>query len=120
VIVTVTGSVTPKPLIQCLLYSKPNLVSTAASKFWEYQAPVIKANLSVQTVVNLITANGRQGYKYDGSGSGCLSWSTTLLGDYVTAGYVKAETTQAFKEFIENTRKAEPTYWIPEDKGTYI
>jgi hypothetical protein len=95
-------------------------VSSAASKFWEYRAPVIKADLSVQTVVNLITANGRQGYKYDGDGSGCLSWSTTLLGDYVTAGYVNAATTQEFKEFIANTRIAEPTYWIPEDNGTYV
>ncbi|KIM41880.1 hypothetical protein M413DRAFT_445092 [Hebeloma cylindrosporum] len=108
------------PIIRVDVYSKPTLVSTAASKHWEFQAPVIKSGLSVQTVVDLITANGRQGYKYDGNGSGCLSWSATLLGDYVTAGYVDAKATEAFKEFIENTRKAEKAYWIPEDKGTYI
>jgi hypothetical protein len=95
-------------------------VSTAASKYWEFQVPVIKSGLTVQTVVDLITAKGRQGYKYDGNGSGCLYWSTTLLGDYATAGYVKAEATEDFKKFTENTRKAEPTYWIPEDKGTFI
>jgi hypothetical protein len=108
------------PIIRVDVYSKSTLVSTAASNVWEFQTPVIKADLSVQTVVDLITAKGRQGYKYDGNGSGCLSWSTTLLGDYTAAGYVKTQATEDFKKFIEDTRKDEPTYWIPEDNGTYI
>ncbi|KAK0199105.1 hypothetical protein F5146DRAFT_996424 [Armillaria mellea] len=81
----------------------------------------LKQGLSVQTVVDLITANGRERYKYDGNGSGCLSWSTKLLADYVAAAYVGPQATGDFTKFIVKTRKDEATlYWIPDDQGTYI
>ena len=94
-------------------------MSNPASKFWEFRVPVIKANLSVQTVVELITARGRERYQYDGNGSGCLTWSAKLLADYVATEYVRA--IPDFAEFIAKTRKAEASSnWIPDDQGTYI
>ena len=63
------------------VYSKAALFSSVdccIQNFWEFQVPVIKADLSVQTVVHLITASGRQGYEYDRIVSGCLFWSTTF------------------------------------------
>jgi hypothetical protein len=41
--------------------------------------------------------------------------------DYVAAGYVAAHAAQDFAHFIATTRHDEASsYWIPDDKGTYI
>ncbi|KAK7695666.1 hypothetical protein QCA50_000302 [Cerrena zonata] len=109
------------PIVRIDVYSKPSLVSSAASKFWESQSKIIESDLTVQNVVDLITANGRERYKYDGNGSGCLSWSSKLLADYAAAGYVAATEVNTFTEFIAQTRtREEGVYWIPDDQGTYL
>ncbi|KAK0479886.1 hypothetical protein EDD18DRAFT_1206718 [Armillaria luteobubalina] len=108
-------------IVRIEVYSKSTVVSAAASTYWELSIPVIKAGLQVQTFVAMITANGHERYKYDGNGSGCLSWSTRLLNDYVAAGYVDAQAMQNFAKFITTTRHyVAGFYWIPDDQGTYI
>lgn len=101
--------------------SRSTLVSTANSVHWPFTCPVIKADLTVQKVVDLLTANGRDRYKYDGDGSGCLSWTKKLLTDYVAAGYIRPTAVRDFDRFIQTTRAAHAgVYWIPDDQGTFI
>ncbi|PBK76544.1 hypothetical protein ARMSODRAFT_948351 [Armillaria solidipes] len=108
------------PIVRIEVCSRAALLSNAASKCWEFPVPVISADLSVQTIVDLITANDRDRYRYDGNGSGCLSWSAKLLDDYVAAGYVDAQASARFTNFITVTRTSEVSYWIPHDQGFYI
>ena len=96
-------------------------MSRSAEDFWEFQMPVVVEGLTVQEVVDLITANRRERYMYDGNGSGCLSWCTQLLYDYVNAGYVDTNQPGEFEDFVNDLRTTKGgTYWIPEDRGTFL
>jgi len=87
---------------------------------WEYTVPV-RRKQSVQQFVDLITERGRHKYKYDGNGSGCLFWSTTMLEDYARLGWVLVQSVNQFNTFVGQIRQAEKgKYWIPEDQGTFL
>lgn len=79
-----------------------------------------EAKITVRQVVELVEKNERHHYRYDGNGSGCLSWSMKLIADFIAAGWLKNDAETEFEKFIEQTRKTEPNYWIPPDAGTFI
>lgn len=96
-------------------------MSRVNSGYWEHFVPVRRRDLTVQDFVELISLRGRQKYSYDGNGSGCLFWTTTLLRDYVQLEWMGANAVNDFKGFIEDLRQEEAgKHWIPEDEGTFF
>jgi len=69
----------------------------------------------------MIILRGRQKYSYDGNGSGCLFWTTTLLRDYVDLQWMSANVVNGFQHFITTLRQQSAgEFWIPEDEGTFF
>jgi len=69
----------------------------------------------------MIGLRGRQKYSYDGNGSGCLFWTTTLLRDYVDLEWMSANAVNGFQQFVAYLRQQlAGEFWIPEDEGTFF
>lgn len=93
--------------------SKPFFVSLLAPYWWE--APFIK-NYTTTDVHNLLVANKFHHYKYNGAGSGCLTWTTALIKLLEDEGVIAVGSKSSYEELVDKVR-ADSLYWVPEEPG---
>lgn len=55
-------------------------------------------------------------YAYNGTGSGCLTWTTALVGLLETEGVLPKGSEASFLKTVEAAR-ANPTCWVPDEPG---
>ncbi|KAJ3570068.1 hypothetical protein NP233_g4658 [Leucocoprinus birnbaumii] len=101
------------PEIEVQLISKDFMVSSAAPYYWETK--VVKEYTTAQVHELLVKKKFNQ-YSYNGAGSGCLTWTTALVGLFESEGIIAKGSKAAFEKKVEEVRK-DPKYWVPVETG---
>ncbi len=65
---------------------------------------------------DLLTARGFNRYRYNGAGSGCLTWTTELVRLLEGEGILPVGSREGFLEKVAEVR-ADPDYWVPKEDG---
>lgn len=97
------------------------MFSSRGKKRWFLDLPVTKYNRSINEFTDLLVKNRRHLYRYDGNGSGCLSWCRKVVMDFAEAGLVAEEAGEIFAQFLDDVRQNKSVgYFIPEDEGIFL
>ncbi|KAI0684376.1 hypothetical protein C8Q76DRAFT_804062 [Earliella scabrosa] len=78
-----------------------------------------KVPVTVQNIVDLITREGLQYYKFNPAGSGCLCWQLQLLQRFVQQGWIEETTLHTFKEQLAAGAKSNPRILYPPVVGQF-
>jgi len=101
------------PAIEVQLISKAFAVSSTAAASWETK--LIK-KCTTTDIYNLLVAKKFNHYRYNGNGSGCLTWTTALVECLEGEGIIQQGSTAEFKKKIMEVR-GNPAYWVPLEPG---
>jgi hypothetical protein len=95
------------------LISKPFAVSSAAPYHWESK---LAKEYTTTQVYDLLVAKKFNHYLYNGTGSGCLTWTTALVELLETEGVLPHGSKASFLKKVEEVR-VDPKYWVPDEPG---
>ncbi|KAJ3575745.1 hypothetical protein NP233_g907 [Leucocoprinus birnbaumii] len=101
------------PIVQVQFISKDFEVSSRAPYYWD--ARLIK-DYTTNQVYDLLKRKKFNQYKYNGAGSGCLTWTTALVKLFEDEGIIAKGSKAAFEKKVEEVRN-DPRYWVPEEPG---
>src|SRR5579863_5826410 len=91
------------------LISKPFEFSSVAPYHWE--SGLAKESTTTE-VYDLLVAKKFNYYLYNGTGSGCLTWTTALVKLLETEGILPKGSEANFLKEVAKVR-ADPKYWVP-------
>ncbi|KAF8156707.1 hypothetical protein B0H34DRAFT_859416 [Crassisporium funariophilum] len=101
------------PKIEVQLNSQPYAVSSAAPYYWESE---LAKEYTTTQVYNLLVAKKFNHYLYNGTGSGCLTWTTALMKLLETEGVLPKGPEARFTIEVEEFR-TDSNYWVPDEPG---
>ncbi|KAI6119792.1 hypothetical protein EV401DRAFT_1888016 [Pisolithus croceorrhizus] len=104
------------PIIEVELISKPFMVSSAAPYYW--MCPLSRP-FTTKDVYELMVAKKFNYYKYNGEGSGCLTWTTRLVEVLQEEGVLPAGSMASFLAKVDQVR-SDPNYWVPDEPGAHF
>jgi len=70
----------------------------------------------MSTVYNLLIAKKFNHYLYNGTGRGCLTWTTALVELLEVEGVLPHGSKTSFLKKVEEVR-VDPRYWVPDEPG---
>ncbi|KAF8156735.1 hypothetical protein B0H34DRAFT_675156 [Crassisporium funariophilum] len=95
------------------LNSQPYAVSSVAPYYWESE---LAKEYTTTQVYNLLVAKKFNHYLYNGTGSGCLTWTTALGKLLETEGVLPKGPEARFTTEVEEFR-TDSNYWVPDEPG---
>ncbi|KAI6098601.1 hypothetical protein EDD16DRAFT_558177 [Pisolithus croceorrhizus] len=104
------------PAIEVQLISKPFMVSSVAPYYWEC---LLSREYTTTEVYHLLVAKKFNHYRYNGAGSGCLTWTTRLVKVLEEERVLPAGSMQSFLAKVQEVR-ADPHYWVPYEPGAHF
>jgi hypothetical protein len=95
------------------LISKDFLVSSQAPYHWKKE---LHKKVTTEYVHQLLINKKFNHFRYNGAGSGCLTWTTRLIKVLEEEGILPHGSLTEFNERVETVRK-DPKYWVPNETG---
>ena len=95
------------------MISKAFAVSSTAPYHWESK---LAKDFTTTQVYELLEAKKFNHYVYNGTGSGCLTWTTALVELLETEGVLPHGSKASFEKVVEQVR-VDPKYWVPAEPG---
>ncbi|KAJ3755017.1 hypothetical protein EV360DRAFT_86300 [Lentinula raphanica] len=95
------------------VYSRKYARSNAAAYFWE--ADLLR-EFTTTDLVQLLVAKKFHKYRYNGAGSGCRFWVTTLVTLLEQESIVSPGSTESLSQLVEEA-SADLRYWVPDESG---
>ena len=95
------------------MISKAFAVSSTAPYYWESK---LAKEYTTTEGYNLLVAKKFNHYLYNGTGSGCLTWTTALVRLLEAEGVLPKGSEADFLKKVDEVR-ADPRYWVPDEPG---
>ena len=89
------------------------MVSSGAPYHWESN---LAKEYTTTEVYDLLVAKKFNHYLYNGTGSGCLTWTTALVRLLETEGVLPKDSEANFLKEVAKVR-ADSKYWVPVEEG---
>ena len=88
-------------------------MSSHAPYYWE---TALAKDFTTTQVYNLLIEKKFNYYRYNGTGSGCLTWTTRLVNVLEAEGVLPHGAEASFLQKVQQVR-ADPKYWVPDEAG---